>query len=94
LATVPDGTDEHGYVEVRRWGVKPEFNYRPLQHFDVGEGLRLMDFEIAAKLSGARFVVLKGALAKFGAGGRCCPIRCSTLHDHRVWIFPNTSWRP
>ena len=64
LATVPDGKDEHGNVEVRRWGVKPEFNYQPLQHFDIGEGLRLMDFEIAAKLSGARFVVLKGALAK------------------------------
>ena len=64
LAEVPDGKDEHGNVEVRRWGVKPEFNYQPLQHFDIGEGLRLMDFEIAAKLSGARFVVLKGALAK------------------------------
>ena len=64
LASVPDGKDEHGNVEVRRWGTKPEFNYTPLQHFDIGEGLKLMDFEIAAKLSGARFVVLKGALAK------------------------------
>jgi seryl-tRNA synthetase len=64
LATVPDGKDEHGNVEVRRWGVRPDFNYQPLQHFDIGEGLKLMDFEIAAKLSGARFVVLKGALAK------------------------------
>ena len=64
LADVPDGKDEHGNVEVRRWGVRPEYNYQPLQHFDIGEGLKLMDFEIAAKLSGARFVVLKGALAK------------------------------
>ena len=64
LPDVPDGKDEHGNVEVRRWGVKPEYNYQPLQHFDIGEGLKLMDFEIAAKLSGARFVVLKGALAK------------------------------
>ncbi|MDE2383722.1 MAG: serine--tRNA ligase [Alphaproteobacteria bacterium] len=64
LPDVPDGKDEHGNVEVRRWGVKPEFNYQPLQHFDIGEGLKLMDFEIAAKLSGARFVVLKGALAR------------------------------
>jgi seryl-tRNA synthetase len=64
MADVPDGKDEHGNVEVRRWGVRPEYNYQPLQHFDIGEGLKLMDFEIAAKLSGARFVVLKGALAK------------------------------
>ncbi|MEP6827631.1 MAG: serine--tRNA ligase [Aestuariivirga sp.] len=64
LASVPDGKDEHGNVEVRRWGKKPEYNYTPLQHFDIGEGLKLMDFEIAAKLSGARFVVLKGALAR------------------------------
>ncbi len=64
LDSVPDGKDEHGNVEVRRWGVLPSFNYTPLQHFDIGEGLKLMDFEIATKLSGARFVVLKGALAR------------------------------
>ena len=64
LPSVPDGKDEHGNVEVRRWGTKPEYNYTPLQHFDIGEGLKLMDFEIAAKLSGARFVVLRGALAR------------------------------
>ncbi len=64
LPSVPQGKDEHGNVEVRRWGTRPEYNYTPLQHFDIGEGLKLMDFEAAAKLSGARFVVLKGALAK------------------------------
>jgi seryl-tRNA synthetase len=64
LSSVPDGKDEHGNVELRRWGNKPDFKFEPLQHFDIGEGLKLMDFEIAAKLSGARFVVLKGALAK------------------------------
>ena len=64
LPSVPDGADEHANVEVRRWGVKPEYNYAPLQHFEIGEGLKLMDFEIATKLSGARFVVLKGALAR------------------------------
>ena len=68
LPDVPDGKDEHGNVEVRRWGVKPEYNYTPLQHFDIGEGLKLMDFEIATKLSGARFVVLKGALARMERG--------------------------
>ena len=68
LAEVPAGADEHGNVEVRRWGKKPEYNYTPLQHFDIGEGLKLMDFEIATKLSGARFVVLKGALARMERG--------------------------
>ncbi|HEY5363363.1 MAG TPA: serine--tRNA ligase [Aestuariivirga sp.] len=64
LPEVPDGKDELGNREVSRWGKKPEYNYTPLQHFDIGEGLKLMDFEIATKLSGARFVVLKGALAR------------------------------
>jgi seryl-tRNA synthetase len=64
LETVPDGKNEHDNVEVRVWGQKPAFAYEPQQHFDIGEALGLMDFEIASKLSGARFVVLKGALAR------------------------------
>ena len=46
------------------WGTKPNFNFEPRQHFDIGEWLGLMDFETAAKMSGARFVILKGQLAK------------------------------
>jgi seryl-tRNA synthetase len=64
MADVPDGKDEHGNVEVRRWGTKPALSFEPQQHFDIGEGLGQMDFEIASKLSGARFVVLRGALAR------------------------------
>jgi seryl-tRNA synthetase len=64
LDEVPDGTDEHGNVEVRRWGTPPGHNFEPRQHFDVGETLKMMDFETAAKMSGARFVVTKGKLAK------------------------------
>ena len=64
LPVVPDGKSEHDNVEVRQWGEKPIKNFEPQQHFDIGEGLGLMDFEIASKLSGARFVVLKGALAR------------------------------
>ena len=64
LAAVPDGKSEHDNVEVRQWGEKPVKNFEPQQHFDIGEGLGLMDFEIASKLAGARFVVLKGALAR------------------------------
>jgi seryl-tRNA synthetase len=63
-ADVPDGLDEHGNVELRRWGTPPDLPFTPRQHFELGEQLGLMDFERAAKLSGARFVVLKGALAR------------------------------
>jgi seryl-tRNA synthetase len=63
-ADVPDGLDEHGNVELRRWGTPRDFDFAPKQHFDLGEALGLMDFERAAKLSGSRFVVLKGALAR------------------------------
>jgi seryl-tRNA synthetase len=61
---VPVGTDENDNVEVRRAGVLPKFEFKPKQHFEVGETLGLMDFDSAAKISGARFVVLKGALAR------------------------------
>ena len=61
---VPFGDDESANVEIRRWG-KPDFSYGEVkQHFEIGEGLGLMDFERAAKLSGSRFVVLSGALAR------------------------------
>ena len=63
-AEVPDGPDEAANVEVRTWGDIPSFDFEPRQHFDIGEGLGLMDFEVAAKMSGARFVVLSGALAR------------------------------
>ncbi len=61
---VPDGVDEHGNIEVRRWGTPPGHNFEPRQHFDIGETLKMMDFETAAKIAGARFVVTKGPLAK------------------------------
>jgi seryl-tRNA synthetase len=64
LDDVPDGKDETGNVEVRRWGAPPAFNFEARQHFDIGEWLGLMDFEAAAKISGARFVVMKGQLAR------------------------------
>jgi seryl-tRNA synthetase len=65
-ADAPDGRDEADNVEVRRVGAPPQFpnSYRPREHFEIGEALGLMDFEAAAKMSGARFVVLKGALAR------------------------------
>ncbi len=70
LDEVPVGKDEHDNVEVRRFGAEliaarqPRMGNRPKEHFEIGEKLGLMDFERAAKLSGARFTVLKGQLAR------------------------------
>ncbi|CCJ05519.1 serine--tRNA ligase [Methylocystis sp. SC2] len=64
LDEVPDGADENDNVEVARWGEPREFDFTPKEHFEIGEGLGLMDFETAAKISGARFVVNKGGLAR------------------------------
>lgn len=61
---VPDGASENDNVEVRTWGNRPAFDFTPKDHVDLGENLGLMDFEAAARMSGARFVVLKGALAR------------------------------
>ena len=61
---VPAGAAEADNVEIRRWGEPPTFPFTPREHFDIGEGLGLMDFETAARMSGARFVVLTGALAR------------------------------
>ena len=61
---VPDGADDTANVEIRSFGEKPAFDFTPKEHFDIGEGLGGMDFEGAARLSGSRFVVLKGALAR------------------------------
>jgi seryl-tRNA synthetase len=62
-ADVPAGADEHANVEVRCWG-EPFAIARPKDHVDLGDGLGMMDFEAAARMSGARFVVLKGELAR------------------------------
>jgi seryl-tRNA synthetase len=64
LAEVPEGTDEHGNVEHHRFGEKPSYTFTPKPHYDLGEVLGMMDFEAAAKMSGARFTVLKKGLAR------------------------------
>jgi seryl-tRNA synthetase len=64
LDDVPIGADEHGNVEHHRYGAKRAYAFTPKEHVALGEGLRFMDFEAAAKLSGARFVVLKKGLAR------------------------------
>jgi seryl-tRNA synthetase len=62
--SVPPGRDSNDNVELRRWGTPPKLDFTPLDHVALGEKLGLMDFEAAAKLAGARFVVLRGALAR------------------------------
>jgi seryl-tRNA synthetase len=64
LDEVPDGPDETANVEHHHFGAKRDYAFTPKQHFELGEALGQMDFETAAKLSGARFVVLKSGLAR------------------------------
>src|SRR6202020_2701531 len=66
LADTPEGKAEDDNIEVRQHGNPPTFaeGFKPREHFEIGEALGLMDFDAAAKMSGARFVVLKGALAR------------------------------
>ncbi|MFU8777259.1 MAG: serine--tRNA ligase, partial [Roseovarius sp.] len=61
---VPDGADESGNVELRRWGTPVTLNFQPREHYEITGVQPGMDFETAAKLSGARFVVLSGSIAR------------------------------
>jgi seryl-tRNA synthetase len=63
-ASVPAGKDENDNLEVRRWGEPRSFDFTPRDHVDVGDTLGLLDFETAAKIAGARFAVMSGALAR------------------------------
>lgn len=62
--SVPVGEDESDNVEIRRWGLPREFDFEIKDHTDIGENLGQLDFELAAKLTGSRFSVLRGQLAK------------------------------
>ncbi|WBU56961.1 serine--tRNA ligase [Paracoccus sediminicola] len=64
LDAVPDGVDENDNVELRRWGNPREFDFTPVEHFELAGVVPGMDFTTAAKLSGSRFVVLQGAVAR------------------------------
>src|SRR3989454_3373057 len=62
--SVPVGKDESANVEIRRWGTKPEFDYEPKDHVDLGTALGILDLERAAKIASARFAILNGAGAR------------------------------
>lgn len=61
---VPDGCDETENREIGKWGDLPEFDFKPLDHVDLGSGLAMLDFEAASRISGSRFSVLRGPLAR------------------------------
>jgi seryl-tRNA synthetase len=61
---VPDGADESSNVELRRWGTPPQFEFETRDHIGVGEALGMLDFDAASRLSGARFAVMTGPLAR------------------------------
>jgi len=62
--SVPDGKDETDNVEVRRWGEPTQFDFTARDHIELGESLGMLEFEAASKISGSRFVVMKGKLAR------------------------------
>jgi seryl-tRNA synthetase len=62
--TVPDGKDEHDNQEIRRWGEKAKYDFQPKPHWELGEALGVLEWQQAAKLSGSRFTIYKGAAAR------------------------------
>jgi seryl-tRNA synthetase len=62
--SAPIGPDESGNVAIRHWGEPPRFDFEPRAHYELGERLRIFDFERAAKISGARFAILRGEGAR------------------------------
>ena len=62
--SVPVGRDENENIEVRKWGVPRQFDFKPLNHWDIAEALDIIDFDRASKISGARFALMKGAGAR------------------------------
>ena len=61
---VPDGRDEDDNTEVRRWGEAVEFDFEAKDHIEIGESLGLLEFEAASRISGSRFVIMRGGLAR------------------------------
>jgi len=62
--SVPDGSSDEDNVEVRKWGEAPKFEFEPKAHWDIGEGLNILDFACGAKVTGARFTVYRGLGAR------------------------------
>lgn len=85
---VPDGEDETGNVELRRVGEIPSFDFTPKEHYELGEALRMMDFETAAKLSGSRFVVTSGKIARLERAIAAFMLDVHTLEKGYLEVSP------
>ena len=64
LSDVPFGKDDSENFELKKWGEKPKFDFKPLEHFELGKNTKTLDFETATKMSGSRFVVMRKECAK------------------------------
>ncbi len=87
---VPDGPDESTNVVVKEWGTPRVFGFKPLEHFELGEKLGMMDFTTAAKLAGARYTLLRGPLARLErALGQFMLDLHTTEHGYTETIVPS-----
>lgn len=87
--SVPEGQDDSENEEIRTWGEKPEFTFTPKPHWEVGEGLGILDFECAAKLSGSRFALLKGFASKLNRALTNFMLDLHTQkHGYTEWLPP------
>jgi len=86
--SVPVGKDETENKELRIWGSRPEFSFEPKNHWDIGEALGILDFDRASKISGARFVINKGAGAKLERALMNFMLNLHTKEHGYTEIFP------
>jgi seryl-tRNA synthetase len=86
-ASVPVGADETENTEIRRWGTPRSFEFEPLNHWDIAETLDIIDFDRAAKISGARFALMKGAGAKMERSLMNFMLDTHTAGEYRE-VFP------
>ena len=86
--SVPVGKDEEANIELRKWGTPREFSYTPKAHYEIGEGLGILDFERGSKVSGARFTFLRGAGAKLERALVNFMLDLHTSENGYIEIFP------
>ncbi len=88
LESVPVGLDDSANVEVRRWGEPRKFDFEPKAHWDIGTALNILDFETAAKVSGARFVFLRGAGSRLERALVTYMLDTHTMDGPYTEVFP------
>lgn len=88
LESVPIGLDDSANVEVRRWGEPRKFDFEPKAHWDIGTALNILDFETAAKVSGARFVFLRGAGSRLERALVTYMLDTHTMDGPYTEVFP------